>query len=223
MRNSIAILALALFAASPAQASDSALFEVDGVGGSLPSDFAQITLGASRRAVKAKVVDWEDDLRAIQPKRDSRCWAFPGNRGLTLTDLASVQALHGLPASVAGESEDPFFPLRRPLRYVAATQLLTDDEARALERVASTRVEDSSDRLRVMIDGTWLLMRISERAYQERVAYHMGRTKGARGFLRKGKELCRAYSYQVERDEQFILAGRRIVAFYVFLERELGD
>ena len=198
-------------------------------GGGFPSDFGQATIEASRRAVRSRIQDWKEDLAGAERARDAYCLLSDANLFMTLAPASlTLATLQLLPRYVTLSGDDAVpgrvvRPLRDPLTALERQVDLTGEERSALRRLRETEVQDGSDRLRLLIDTQWFLMRLANRLYEDRIAYHLDRTEGFWGFFRADAELCAASALRAERDFKLITAARRVLAFYYFLEREIDS
>jgi hypothetical protein len=190
----------------------------------LPSDLGQVSLEASRRAVRARITDWDDDGKEIAGARAATC-AMAGLGGIWFSPVSppTLSLLERLPDYLGRRTPGPSTPLEAPLALLARLVTFTPGEQAALQRLQARQVLDRADQIRLAIDTQWFLIQVSARLYDEKFRYHAGRAEGFWGFFRADTELCRAYTYRAERDRALARAGRRVLVFYDFLERELAD
>ena len=156
-------LTLNAFGVFPAFADDSEV---------LRPPVSTVDLGASRRALRALMNDWEDDERAHAPNRRWLCLnALMEDLGSPLI-YPSNDLLWDLPRFFSGPNRTPRgtapVSLREKLRELAARQELRGEEREALQRLEGRSLDDRLDQIRWVIELQGELMRISERLYAAR-------------------------------------------------------
>ena len=219
--NSVVVLVALILngaCARPAFADDSAV---------LRAPVSTVDLGASRRALRALMNDWEDDEREHAPNRRWLCLnALMSDTGSPLI-FASNDLLWELPKFFAGPNRAPRgtapVSLREKLRELATRKELMPDERDALQRLEVRSVEDRLDQIRWVIELQGELMRISDRLYSSRWKALQKYARENPTFLTGADEpvsLCLAAQVRTERNLQLRRAAERILALFDFLELE---
>jgi hypothetical protein len=191
------------------------------------SSVAMVDLGASRRALRALMHDWQDDETVNAPRRRAQCLnAMMSAEGSPLIFPAN-DLLWRLPDFLMNRQNGrvctPPVPLRERLRSLAMRPELTVDERRTVELLETRTVEDSLDRIRWVVDLQGELMKISDRLYSARWKELLRQARENPTFLTGADDpvkVCLAAQVRSERNRQLTRGAERILALFDFLELE---
>jgi hypothetical protein len=195
-------------------------------------DMDLITALASRRELLARISDWEDDRLEIDLNLRANC-ALSGleraaifgssAEGVARAQVRLPRTLGSDPGVVLDES------LAKNPGTLARVAPLSAEELRALSRLLRHRaqregaVDSALECAKSELEFGRLAMKVAERLFDERIAYHQERAHGFIGLFRADQERCAADRLQSRRDEELVEAGRRLVALYEFLEQQGQD
>jgi hypothetical protein len=186
-----------------------------------------VDLGASRRALRASMNDWQDDERTHGPTRRWLCLnAMMSAEGSPLI-FPSNHLLWELPRFFSNRQGAPRgaapTPLRERIRRLIESRELTLLEREGLQRIESRTLEDRLDQIRWVIDLQAELMAISNRLYTKRWNELNRHARENPTFLTGADDpvsLCLAAQVRTERNLQLLRAAERILALFDFLELE---
>lgn len=201
-------------------------------GEELPTDIGNVSIGSSRRAMRALMRDWRDDSAEIKWRWILSCGVSAAKGALNPFFISANH--YNLGVLIFLRNFDHYFPkvgptsagrLGQELRSLLRLTRLTAGERATLDRLIERDEHplDDTDKIRLAIDTQWFLVRVANRVYDERIDYHVNRTKGFWGFFRYEEEMCNAYSVRRERNRTLERAGRAVLDSYVKLERALED
>jgi hypothetical protein len=165
---------------------------------SLTETITEMSPAASRRAIKADLIDLEDELRAISTPASRFC------RG----SVRFPRPVYRLEKS----------PIRTSFARLGAEFQLNAGER---ERYRDLLVRESSDRteqLQIAIERQWFLMRVTDRLYQDEIDLHLDRF-AERPWYSLGADRCDAYVTRIARDQELRSAMTQLLTWFDVYEQ----
>jgi hypothetical protein len=195
---------------------------------------ATVDLGASRRALRALIHEWQDDETSQSQSRRLRCLnAMMSAEGSPLI-FPTNDLLWQLPPFVVKreiwKNRSAPVSLRERVRALSQNRELSAQEREQLQVLDSRILEDRLDEIRWVIDLQGVLMQASNRLYRSRWEAFLMAAKKNRTSLTGAEDpvsLCLAAQVRHERNKQLIRGAERLLALFDFLQleqdREFGD